>query len=133
MKDPMLISRRGALAAAAGVAGAAFVADGAAIAASIQSEAEIKGYEKLVGATFAARQGSSIGELSLAEVQRSHRNSEHPASLRTPFTLLFTSTNSLPQNGQFEVSHPELGTVSLFLHRVGREGSGSVEFEAVFA
>ncbi|MCA9046772.1 MAG: hypothetical protein KDA69_20750, partial [Planctomycetaceae bacterium] len=99
----------------------------------IQSEAEIKGYEKLVGATFAARQGSSIGELSLAEVQRSHRNSEHPASLRTPFTLLFTSTNSLPQNGQFEVSHPELGTVSLFLHRVGREGSGSVEFEAVFA
>ncbi|MEZ5940532.1 MAG: hypothetical protein R3C18_04005 [Planctomycetaceae bacterium] len=129
----MLISRRGALAAAAGVAGAAVVSDGAAIAASIQSEAEIQKYTKLVGSSFSARQGSAVGELTLSEVQSAQRSNEHPVSLRTPFSLLFTTANTFAENGEFEVAHPELGTVSLFLHRVGRAGSGSVEFEAVFA
>lgn len=134
MKDPMLISRRGALAVAAGVAGAAAVSNGAAMASSIQSAVEIQRFEKLVGDRFAARQGSSVGEFSLMEVQRTQRSADHPASLRAPFSLLFNTTNSLPESGEFELTHAELGTVSVFLHQVGSaDSNGSAQFEAVFA
>lgn len=49
---------------------------------------------------------------------------------QTPFSLLFRSTASLPQQIQTLV-HPSLGEVDIFLVPVGRDGDATV-YQAVF-
>ncbi|MBV8159904.1 MAG: hypothetical protein JO265_03170 [Acidimicrobiia bacterium] len=94
-------------------------------------------FESLVGSRFGvlAPGGASVGagqEVELVEVRSFGAAPAQPAPTATGFALLFVGPAGaqLPQ-GTYELAHPELGTVPLFLVPVGLDERG-VQYEAVF-
>lgn len=84
------------------------------------------------GDTFAVRLGDGEAiDLRLVDVQRFGGDSSGGG--RTPFSLLFRggpADRYLPQQ-TYELSHPDLGVLSIFLVPLGPDAEG-MRYEAVF-
>jgi hypothetical protein len=74
-------------------------------------------------------------KLASVRVEKVGRQSQRPIHLRQqPFSLLFIAPGREKLNsGIYEVEHPEIGDVNLFLHEVGADQDlRTVHYEAVF-
>lgn len=83
-------------------------------------------FAKKLNETFTC---SELGDLNLSSVETLP---DHEDSNREPFTLIFKSDNKNPAaQGIYELSHPDMGTLGIFLVPVGADDTG-VEYEAIF-
>ena len=85
-----------------------------------------------VGQTFALDGSQPLPiELTLTEAKALPKYNL-PGGLREPFSLLFTTTGSFIMPQQIYIlRHPVLGSVSIFLVPIGKDGD-TVTYQAIF-
>ena len=133
MNETFLVSRRQVLATAAVVSGSTLAGSTTSLIQAAEGSCEIKPFENLLGAEFSIRNGSAIGTVTLKEVKRHPRITGVAAVRQQPFSLLLSGGAQWTFQGNCELTHPELGTISLYLHPVGEIARKLPLFEAFIA
>lgn len=77
--------------------------------------------------------GGAGGDIPLRLIEASPLGPASDDPQRAAFSLVFSGPSERPlSQGMFEIRHPQLGTLPLFLVPVGPDPDGCLRYEAIF-